>query len=161
MAITTSLRASIIFAHGFKCFYCGHDADEVDHIVPYSKSKEETDVPENLVAACKLCNNAKGQKWLPEEVLAEAKNAARHLAGFVVTAQKIFEGATEVGVSRIKYGSLPLCEGIKGIAYVTKAKPTIRPARVIAKRSAAIVRKFLSEEEGGQTNPLSDTPIGN
>lgn len=47
-----------------KCVYCGKAASEIDHIIP--KSKGGSDVPENLVSACKECNHSKGNKGIDE-----------------------------------------------------------------------------------------------
>lgn len=49
----------------YQCAYCGEaDADTVDHVYPASRGGRLTWV--NTVAACKPCNNAKGDRT-PEE----------------------------------------------------------------------------------------------
>ena len=43
-----------------KCVYCGNDAVDKDHIFP--RSKGGPDLWDNLVATCKSCNDAKGDR---------------------------------------------------------------------------------------------------
>jgi len=43
------------------CFYCGQDADTVDHVLP--RRLGGLDNEDNLVAACKRCNLAKGGRF--------------------------------------------------------------------------------------------------
>ena len=45
---------------GFRCGYCGGYADTVDHILPASRGGALSWL--NTVAACKPCNNAKGDR---------------------------------------------------------------------------------------------------
>lgn len=59
MAISPTLRFTILSRDGFECVYC-HATDkplEVDHVRPVALGG--TDVPENLVAACSDCNGGK------------------------------------------------------------------------------------------------------
>jgi 5-methylcytosine-specific restriction endonuclease McrA len=52
-------RESIKARDGHKCVYCGSSENlTVDHIRP--KSKGGTDTADNLVTACRPCNQAKG-----------------------------------------------------------------------------------------------------
>jgi 5-methylcytosine-specific restriction endonuclease McrA len=52
-------RESIKARDGHKCVYCGSSKNlTVDHIRP--KSKGGTDTADNLVTACRPCNQAKG-----------------------------------------------------------------------------------------------------
>ena len=44
----------------FMCIYCGGDATEVDHIIPYSYSQNNNE--ENLVPACSTCNGLASNK---------------------------------------------------------------------------------------------------
>lgn len=70
----SSSRKALHKRAGGRCAYCkcklsvkskGHRKRlTVDHVIP--KSKGGTNSPDNLVAACKECNNAKGNK-MPEE----------------------------------------------------------------------------------------------
>ena len=65
MAVEIS-RKNILARDGYKCQYCGiqSKALTVDHVIP--KFKNGLDSWENLVAACKNCNQIKGEKT-PEE----------------------------------------------------------------------------------------------
>ena len=52
-------RDSIKARDGYKCVYCGSSENlTVDHVRP--KSKGGTDTADNLVTACRPCNQAKG-----------------------------------------------------------------------------------------------------
>lgn len=54
-------RASILLRDRRTCAYCGSKgADTIDHVFP--KSRGGLDVWANLVAACKPCNNDKGDR---------------------------------------------------------------------------------------------------
>jgi len=60
-------KRNVLVRDGFKCAYCSAKKDKltIDHIVPRSRGGS-TDF-ENCVAACKPCNNKKGDKT-PSEV---------------------------------------------------------------------------------------------
>ena len=53
------LRLRILMRDGYECAYCGETADTVDHVISRAVGGDMWD-PENLVAACKRCNSAKG-----------------------------------------------------------------------------------------------------
>jgi 5-methylcytosine-specific restriction endonuclease McrA len=59
-------RKNILRRDSYKCGYCGRSdlPLTIDHILP--KAKGGNDSWENLIAACTLCNNRKGDKT-PEE----------------------------------------------------------------------------------------------
>lgn len=59
-------RKNILRRDDNRCQYCGKKATDltIDHIIP--KSRGGTDSWENLVSACKACNNKKGNRT-PEE----------------------------------------------------------------------------------------------
>lgn len=59
-------RKNILRRDSYKCVYCGRSDIPltVDHIVP--KARGGTDSWENLVTACTICNNKKGDRT-PEE----------------------------------------------------------------------------------------------
>lgn len=57
-------RKRILKHYNHKCVYCGSDATHVDHVVPVSRDGSYDD--DNLVAACKNCNLAKGSKTVDE-----------------------------------------------------------------------------------------------
>lgn len=42
------------------CIYCGHQAEQVDHIIP--RSAGGSGEPSNLAPACKSCNSSKGPR---------------------------------------------------------------------------------------------------
>ena len=65
MAVEIS-RKNILARDGYKCQYCGAQSNAltVDHVIP--KFRNGLDSWENLVAACKNCNQIKGEKT-PEE----------------------------------------------------------------------------------------------
>ncbi|WP_424140001.1 HNH endonuclease [Roseomonas chloroacetimidivorans] len=44
------------------CLYCGHPAEEVDHMVP--RAAGGTDDRQNLAPSCALCNGSKGSSRL-------------------------------------------------------------------------------------------------
>ena len=55
------IRERILIRDGYICQWCGVDeATHVDHIVPRSKGGGDFD--DNLVASCKKCNLARGNK---------------------------------------------------------------------------------------------------
>ena len=65
MAVEIS-RKNVLVRDNYECQYCGKKSKSltVDHIIP--KFRNGQDTWENLVAACKNCNQAKGEKT-PEE----------------------------------------------------------------------------------------------
>ena len=64
------LRLRILNRDGRECYWCGMDANTVDHIIPVAKGG--TDDPENLVAACRKCNFSKQDKMPDEFVMQRA-----------------------------------------------------------------------------------------
>ena len=61
-AYRDGFRTKILQRDGWVCFYCGQDADQVDHVIPISKAPELVVSPDNAVACCKRCNTRKGNK---------------------------------------------------------------------------------------------------
>lgn len=59
-------RRNILRRDGYKCVYCGRGdlPLTVDHIIPRARGGD--DVWENLISACTVCNNKKGDRT-PEE----------------------------------------------------------------------------------------------
>ena len=55
-------RNTVLARDNFICFYCGADADQVDHVIPVSKAPELVMSFDNAVACCKRCNVQKGNK---------------------------------------------------------------------------------------------------
>ena len=54
-------RLQVLARDGFVCYYCGQDAEQVDHIVPISRGGDPVDL-DNMVACCKTCNISKGNR---------------------------------------------------------------------------------------------------
>lgn len=54
-------RLQVLSRDGYVCHYCGQDAEQVDHIVPISRGGDPID-KDNMVACCKPCNIAKGNR---------------------------------------------------------------------------------------------------
>ncbi len=55
-------KRNVLIRDGFRCAYCGGSQNRltVDHIIPKSRNGETSF--ENCVAACKPCNNRKGNR---------------------------------------------------------------------------------------------------
>jgi 5-methylcytosine-specific restriction endonuclease McrA len=60
-------RRAVLFRDGKRCQYCGRDADSIDHVVP--RSRGGTHEWDNVVAACRRCNLAKGNRLLTETTM--------------------------------------------------------------------------------------------
>jgi 5-methylcytosine-specific restriction endonuclease McrA len=61
-------RRSIFVRDQHRCQYCGHPAENIDHVVPRSRGGEH--VWENVVASCRRCNAQKEDRLLSETHLA-------------------------------------------------------------------------------------------
>ena len=73
------IRQRILQRDGFSCFWCGLEADTVDHVVPVAK--HGTDHDDNLVACCRRCNYSKKDS-MPVDFLA-SRSTAMSLRGLV------------------------------------------------------------------------------
>lgn len=60
-------RRSVFARDGHRCQYCGSAAENIDHVVP--RSRGGTHTWENVVAACRSCNNRKQDLFLHETPL--------------------------------------------------------------------------------------------
>lgn len=60
------LVAAVLASAGHRCAYCNGPARSGDHVRPHSKGGAST--IENVVAACRRCNTAKGNRTLQEWV---------------------------------------------------------------------------------------------
>ncbi|WP_028450479.1 HNH endonuclease [Chitinibacter tainanensis] len=145
MAVDAATRAAVLFGWAYKCFYCGHDACLVDHIVPIEK--DGTDEPHNLVASCKECNNMKSDLWLPLSALEEALASAAVLTPFVLEAADIYRKSILVARDRLAYGSLQLKEGDKGQSLLSPGVRRIPAARVIAVEAAEIAERYKAKKQ--------------
>lgn len=61
----TKIKQRILRKDQFICQYCGQEADTVDHVVPRRLGGLDND--ENLVAACRRCNLAKGGRFFVKQ----------------------------------------------------------------------------------------------
>jgi len=57
-------RRAVLARDGHTCQYCGSHADSIDHVRPRSRGGENT--WDNVVAACRPCNNKKRDHLLSE-----------------------------------------------------------------------------------------------
>ncbi len=60
-------RRSVFARDGHRCQYCGSAAENIDHVVP--RSRGGTHTWDNVVAACRPCNNRKQDLFLHETPL--------------------------------------------------------------------------------------------
>lgn len=58
--LTPQFRARIISRDGGICAYCGFEATEVDHVVPWVYGGDDSE--DNLVACCDICNRIANDK---------------------------------------------------------------------------------------------------
>ena len=56
------VRLKVLARDNYHCVYCDETANEVDHIVPLAVDTSDPYNMDNLVAACRRCNNLKGAK---------------------------------------------------------------------------------------------------
>ena len=75
--ITSTKRRVILERDAGVCFYCGYEADVVDHIIPYAYGG--TDDDNNLIAACSICNSIAGSRVF--DTLDEKRNWIREQYG--------------------------------------------------------------------------------
>ena len=101
MGVPEHVRRAVLFLHADRCFYCGHEADTVDHIIA-----GDGDDPTNLTAACHTCNSAKSVRPLPDATLRKARAEAWMIAADVerLAAQYLLHGAKR----RTREGSTPI-----------------------------------------------------
>jgi 5-methylcytosine-specific restriction endonuclease McrA len=57
-------RAALMRRDNFRCAYCGHRAETIDHVIPRSRGGKHT--WENCVASCMTCNHSKADRLLEE-----------------------------------------------------------------------------------------------
>jgi 5-methylcytosine-specific restriction endonuclease McrA len=80
-----------LFRDGSRCQYCGRDADSIDHVVP--RSRGGTHAWDNVVAACRRCNLAKGNRLLGEisMTLRRPPMAPKQLSWLAVALERVPE----------------------------------------------------------------------
>ncbi len=88
--VTLSRRA-VLHRDAHRCQYCGKDADSIDHVLPRSKGGDHA--WDNVVAACRRCNLAKGSRLLADTamVLRRPPCQPRHLSWLLITLERIPE----------------------------------------------------------------------
>jgi 5-methylcytosine-specific restriction endonuclease McrA len=57
-------RAALMRRDNYRCAYCGHHAETIDHVLPRSRGGQHT--WENCVASCMPCNHRKADRLLEE-----------------------------------------------------------------------------------------------
>lgn len=57
-------RAALMRRDDYRCAYCGHRAETIDHVLPRSRGGKHT--WENCVASCMACNHRKADRLLDE-----------------------------------------------------------------------------------------------
>jgi 5-methylcytosine-specific restriction endonuclease McrA len=62
VAYRSRFRDKVLARDNYTCFYCGSDADQVDHVIPISQAPELVINFDNAVASCKKCNVQKGNR---------------------------------------------------------------------------------------------------
>ena len=55
------VRLVVLARDGYVCYYCGQDADTVDHVISIKNGGNPVD-PSNLLACCRRCNSSKGSR---------------------------------------------------------------------------------------------------
>ena len=67
------LRQRTFALHGKRCYYCGKYATgkamHIDHVAPRTGYQHRDNAAENLVPACRACNQRKGNKSFEDYVL--------------------------------------------------------------------------------------------
>ena len=83
-------RINIVWRDNNQCQYCGNyfltDKLTMDHVIPKSRSGKNT--WENLVAACKKCNQKKGSRTPQESGMIPLKKPIRPKANILRTVKK-------------------------------------------------------------------------
>ena len=58
------MREKVLIRDGYICYYCGQEANTVDHIIPISKGGISSE--DNMIAACHRCNSGKRDRIAPK-----------------------------------------------------------------------------------------------
>lgn len=88
---TALSRRAVFHRDGGRCQYCGGSAESIDHVVP--RSRGGSHVWENVVAACRGCNAAKGDRLLAETPMTLRTRPAtpRELSWIIVAVAEVPE----------------------------------------------------------------------
>jgi 5-methylcytosine-specific restriction endonuclease McrA len=103
MGVPEHVRRAVLFFHADRCFYCGREADTVDHIIA-----GDGDDPTNLTAACTTCNAAKSVRPLPDATLREARAEAWTIAADVTRLAEQYREILHGAKRRTREGSTPI-----------------------------------------------------
>lgn len=84
-------RRAVFHRDRGSCQYCGGSAESIDHVVP--RSRGGSHAWDNVVAACRPCNSAKGDRLLSETAmtLRTRPTAPRELSWLVVSVTEVPE----------------------------------------------------------------------
>ena len=61
-AYRSRFRDKVLARDNYTCYYCGNEADQVDHVIPISQAPELVINFDNAVASCRRCNISKGNR---------------------------------------------------------------------------------------------------
>lgn len=61
------LREKVLIRDSYTCYYCGQEANTVDHIVPISKGGISSE--DNMISCCLRCNSSKRDRMNPGSFL--------------------------------------------------------------------------------------------
>lgn len=75
------LREKVLIRDAYTCYYCGQEANTVDHIIPVSKGGISSD--DNLIAACQRCNGGKSNRIAPGSFLSKRRQHLTPLGNFI------------------------------------------------------------------------------
>lgn len=91
-------RRALLARDGHRCAYCAGKADTIDHVIP--RARGGANVWENVVAACKPCNNRKDDHLLDELCRRQPQDRERWTLDFTPTAPKGWSWVT-IGVGTV------------------------------------------------------------
>ena len=75
------LREKVLIRDAYTCYYCGQEANTVDHIIPISKGGISSD--DNMIASCHRCNSGKRDRIAPGSFLNRAGKPTTPIGIFI------------------------------------------------------------------------------
>ena len=75
------MRDKVLIRDGYICYYCGQEANTVDHIIPISKGGISSE--DNMIAACHRCNSGKRDRIAPGSFLRDARKPTTPIGIFI------------------------------------------------------------------------------
>jgi 5-methylcytosine-specific restriction endonuclease McrA len=75
------MREKVLIRDGYICYYCGQEANTVDHIIPISKGGISSE--DNMIAACHRCNSGKRDRIAPGSFLRDAGKPTTPIGIFI------------------------------------------------------------------------------